>query len=467
MSKFNKPTKTQTVSNLAGGQAYALSLELELASLVATSLLKDAPYRSGGDTLERLQALCAKIPDKKFLAQAALYGREQMYVRSVSHAVAVEIARSVSNVSWKRPFFNRIVQRPDDAMEITALYTSRYGKPIPNAMKRGIAEALRRFDAYQLAKYNGEGEFSLIDLVNLYHPVPTDGIDLLMNGKLKPADTWEVNLSAAGNDKEKKRDVWVRLVREGKLGYLATLRNLRNILEQAPEALDQALELLVDEQAVAHSKVLPLRFMSAYKATSESGANSSTLSKIWRALDQALVLSLRSVPKFAGRTAILLDVSGSMSCEPMEKAAPFAISLMRANDCDLYLFNESCREVIVNLSDSMLTNVSLLEEQVHGGTDFDQAISSLKKPYERVVVLSDMQNWMSEGPGNDAFKKYKEVYGVSPKLFSFDVTGYGTSQFPEKDVFCLAGISDKSFELMQYLDEGLGSMVDKIRQIII
>ena len=112
-------------------------------------------------------------------------------------------------------------------------------------MKKGFATALGRFDDYQLAKYKGEGkEVKLVDVVNLVHPTQTAknnfAISKLVNGELKSHDTWESELSAAGNDTEAKKTVWNRLLDERKLGYFALLRNLRNIISLGDESLKRS-----------------------------------------------------------------------------------------------------------------------------------------------------------------------------------------------------------------------------------
>lgn len=38
-------------------------------------------------------------------------------------------------------------------------------------------------------------------------------------------------------------------------------------------------------------------------------------------------------------------------------------------------------------------------------------------------------------------------------MYSIDLAGYGTLQVPEKDVYCLAGFSEKIFDLMKFFEE--------------
>jgi hypothetical protein len=55
----------------------------------------------------------------------------------------------------------------------------------------------------------------------------SNSIDKLMKGTLESADTWEVEISREGN----KKEIWLRLMKENKLGALATVRNLLNMIK--------------------------------------------------------------------------------------------------------------------------------------------------------------------------------------------------------------------------------------------
>src|SRR5581483_7528737 len=139
----------------------------------------------------------------------------------------------------------------------------------------------------------------------------------LMEGTLKNKKTWEAKLTEVGQkaeDEEEKEELkqkaWGKLLKDGKVGYFALLKNLRNIEEDAPESLKLALEKLVSPGLIKTSLVLPFRFLEASKHVSER--------KTIEALNDALEISLNNVPKLKGKTLIVLDVSGSMSGKPEE-----------------------------------------------------------------------------------------------------------------------------------------------------
>src|SRR4051812_41349974 len=122
MSKFNTARQGTKTTNLAGGEAYKQTPKLELLSILLTSFIQNQYYRSAGDTLSRVRELVASEADKKFIARAAIYARNEFGMRSISHAVAAEIAHTVKGEGWTKAFFDKVVHRPDDITEILSYY---------------------------------------------------------------------------------------------------------------------------------------------------------------------------------------------------------------------------------------------------------------------------------------------------------------------------------------------------------
>lgn len=466
--KFNKTVSNKTV-NLAGGKAYKQTDKLEFVSILLTSFLKDQFYKSENDTAEKLVDLIGKL-DKRFVAKTAVYARTKFGMRSVSHLVAGEIAKNVKGEQWTKNFFNKVVYRPDDMLEILSYYCFKYGKPIPNSLKKGLREAILKFDDYKLAKYRGEGKaVSMVDLVNLVHPKGTDTLKKLIKGELRSVDTWEAKLSKAGQESESDEELaeakdkaWKDLILEKKIGYFALLRNLRNILEQSPEILDKALELLVDENLIKKSLVLPFRFTTALKAVEETSFDG--VRKVIVALNKAVDFALSNVPKLKGRTLVVLDESGSMSGRPSEIGSLFTAVLVKACDADLITFAESARYQNLNSMDSTLTLTKSINFN-GGGTNFHSIFQTANKPYDRIIILSDMQGWIGYNTPQAEFNAYKARTGADPKIYSFDLQGYGTMQFPEQNVYCLAGFSDKIFDIMKMLETDKNVLINEIDKI--
>lgn len=478
MSKFSKTFKKQEVNittNIAGGKAYKESSKLELVSLLLTSFAQGSFYREESAELERLRELVATIPDKQFIAKAGIYARNEFGMRSITHILAGEIAKNVKGEEWTKNYFEKQVRRADDITEILGYYTANYGKPIPNSMKKGLAKAFNKFDGYQLAKYrNGN---ALVDAINLLHPKGNEknreALAQLMKGELKNTNTWEAKLSEAGKITEDetslknlKASAWKELIREKKLGYFALLRNLRNILEQADkETISLALEALVDENSIKHSSVLPFRFLTAMKEIKETNFEMTRQTIV--AISKAIEISLNNVPKFEGKTLIALDVSGSMSGKPSEIGGMFASVLFKSNDSDLLTFDNTSRFINLNPLDSVITIRDGIKF-TGGGTNFHSIFEILDKEYDRIIILSDMQGWIDGSvTPKITFERYKQRTNCNPFIYSFDLAGLGTLQFPEEKVFCLVGFSDKIFDVMSLLEQDKDALINKIESIII
>lgn len=458
MSRFNEKTPTSRTTNRAGGQAYSQTNELKLASLLLTSFLKNQFYRSGKESQKEIVDLVAEV-DPEFAAKAAIYARNEFGMRSVSHVVAGELAERVKGQKWAKSFYKNVAFRPDDVTEILSYVN---GKPT-HAMSKGLRAALEVFDEYQLGKYKGENKkIKLIDAVNIVH-AHSDGIAKLANGTLKAPETFETKLSAAGkkeNKDEAKAEAWKELLENRKIGYLALVRNLRNIIDQAPELIPTACELLTDEKLISKSKIFPFQLAEAYIQVKDLNR------EIARHLSRAVDISCKNVPRFDGNTLVVVDESWSMNGKPEQIASVFAGVMCKAMNADLMTFANSARWRSYNPDDSTLTIADNLTFSM-GGTNLGSIFPLIGgKQYDRIFILSDMQTWLDNYYGTPVKQGFAAYKKVSPevKLYTFDLAGYGDMQFPEQNVFCLAGWSDKVFNVIEQLESGK-SLVKQINEV--
>ena len=466
MGKFNEK-KVSNTTNLAGGKAYNETNEMKLASMLLTSFGEDKYYRSSSETFKELERLL-DVCDKEFSAKAIVFARKEFGMRTITHIASSILAKYISGEEWGKNFFNSVVVRPDDMLEIIACHLSRKQK-LTNAMKKGFAMALARFDEYQLAKYKGEGkDVKLVDVVNLVHPTQSEknngAIEKLIKGELKSFDTWESELSRVGSDVEAKKAVWNKLLDENKLGYFALLRNIRNIVNLNDDSLkDKALNALVNEKAIKRSMVLPFRYSTAYDEMRRVD------SKALKAISNACDIACSNIPEFKGKTLIALDVSGSMSGRVSQIASVFTAALLKRNDCDLITFATGASYTHLNPSDSVLTIADSLRFN-GGGTNFNAIFETANKAYDRVILLSDMQAWIQNSwychSPKQAYETWKKKYNAKDcKFYSIDLAGYGTMQLPQNDVYCLAGFSEKMFDLMSLLEEDKNALLNTIKSI--
>lgn len=271
-------------TNYEGAQAWRMTPEWELYSTVVTTMgVEDKFYECGESRVRRIADLVRKV-QPEFVAQLAIYAREAMHLRSVPMLLLVELAQCHHGDSLVSRAVSRTVQRADEITELLMCYQWRTGKKdirgLSNQLRKGLAEAFNHFDEYQFAKYDRKDrKVTLRDALLLVHPKPKDDAQemifkKILNDDLEVPYTWETELSKAGKQQfssaEEKdsvmRATWQELIGSGRLGYMAMLRNLRNMANLCIDDASKAkvCEKLSDRSEVKKSKQLPFRFLSAY-----------------------------------------------------------------------------------------------------------------------------------------------------------------------------------------------------------
>jgi hypothetical protein len=458
MSKFNEKIPSNETENIAGGVAYKHSPEMELIVSCLSTFLEDKFYESGNERMTRIKSLLPKVKPE-FIAKLAIVARRDFHLRSVTSFLLGELSRlhRGDSLTWKA--INLSTERPDDLIELVAYLKH----PIPKQVKKGIRRSLLKFSAYQLAKYKSESKkVKLVDLLNLAHPNPKFANEEqkqawkdLIEGKLKNTETWESRLSS-GEDKGK---VWKNLIAKNSIGYMALLRNLRNISEQADtETIEKACMTIANRDNVKKSKQLPFRFYNAYENVKNQ--------KMLNAISEAMDCSVDNVPELEGQTLIGIDCSGSMQGDSIKKASIFAAALMKKNDSDVILYDTSIQEF------KYLSNMPVLalsekiqKEAMGGGTEtslvFEYANKSQKK-YDRIIILSDNESWVEYGGVNEFHKQYRKLNNCY--IYAIDIAGYGTKDIKGDKVFHLTGWSERIFDYIHWIEKENG-LVDFINQI--
>ncbi|WP_245897373.1 hypothetical protein [Hymenobacter nivis] len=116
-------TTAALTTNHEGAPAFALTPQLELYAAVATAALSDQFYEAADARLLRLRTLVAKN-EPRFVAQLAVYAREQLHLRSVPLVLAVELARVHNGGNTVVCLVARVVARVDEITELLAYYAA-------------------------------------------------------------------------------------------------------------------------------------------------------------------------------------------------------------------------------------------------------------------------------------------------------------------------------------------------------
>lgn len=395
--KLNTASKFPTHRTAEGAPARRISpLEGLRRSVMSCLLWEDAFYVDGISVAERISE-GVRACDPKAVYDIAVEARNRMKLRHVPLLLAREMARHPSHRGYVAALLQNVIQRPDELAEYVAIYWKDGKCPLSAQSKKGLALAFNKFSEYSLAKYNREGAVTLRDVLFLCHAKPNSPEQQalwqrLIDGKLATPDTWEVALSGG----EDKKAAWTRLLSENKLGALALLRNLRNMLNAGVPHADLSRAI----QSVDPSRVLPFRFLSAAKHAPA----------LEPSLEGAMLRALESRDKLSGETLLLVDVSGSMDAALSRRSeltrveAASALAILLREVCDsVRIMTFSQRLVEVPARRGFALGEAIHRSQSHSGTYLGRALTAAKAQgnWDRVIVVTDEQSADAvPGPGD-------------------------------------------------------------------
>lgn len=514
MAKFNQVVKTGVQSpikttvktvNADGFAAFQRDTKSELFLLAVSNFVgQDMFYENAKNRDDRFAKLCqaVAVQDSDWFRKFVGWLRNGAQMRSASIVAAAEGAKALLDAGAvngsPRALVAASMARADEPGEFLAYWTSKYGKNLPQSIKKGVADAANRlYNEYSLLKYDTDSKgFRFADVLQLSHAKAKDAkqndlFHYALNRRYgKEHVIWHHNAQIPLNlpmidirrfimdlPVNKRRDYlskapeafksagmtwealagWLQGPMDAQawqsvipnMGYMALLRNLRNFQEAGVDTkvFKSVLTKLSNKDEVAKSRQFPFRFLSAYQA------NLGNL-KIAAALEEALESSLINVPALSGKTLILVDRSGSMFWSNDDKmnltladqAAIFGSSLaLRAESATLVQFGSSSSEINFRKGDSVL---KLVKDSFigMGGTATDRAIKAHFKDHDRVILITDEQYNSGHAPS---------VPKGTP-MYTWNLGGYPAAQAEsgsnKKHTF--GGLTDKAFSMIPMLESG-------------
>lgn len=390
MARINVAPKFDEVTH-EGAPAARMSAEQALRRSVLSCLLWEREfYEDGEEIAARIVKLADEVP-AGVLANLAVEARSRFNLRHVPLLLTAALAKRGGVIVGNT--IEAVIQRADELSEFLAIYAKANGvspkalKPkLSNQVRKGLARAFRKFNEYALAKYDRAGVVRLRDALFLCHAKPANDEQAalwkrLIANELAAPDTWEVALSGGAD----KKETFERLMREGQLGYLALLRNLRNMAEAGCDSG------LVRDAIIARKgaqRVLPFRYVAAARAAPQFEP----------AIDQALCEAIAHLPILPGKTVVLVDVSGSMdeklSAKSDMKRIDAACALASIINGDVRMFSFSNDLVEVPARRGMAGVDALRNSQPHQSTRLFGAVAALNEQvteYDRLIVITDEQ----------------------------------------------------------------------------
>lgn len=411
MSKINikaRAPKVYTHGHVPAASNVSILNQLR-RSVLSCLLWEREYYEDGIEIATRISHLASQVSDRE-LADLAIEARNVHNLRHVPLLLLTNLVKRGGRVVGDAIY--NTLERVDELPELLAIYWSQNkdrGKAgqhtkhatLPKQLKLGLARAFRKFDGYQLAKYNRDSEVKLRDVLFLSHAKPRDDAQAviwkhLVDGTLKAPDTWEVALSGGAD----KKETFERLIRSGNLGYFALLRNLRNMV-QAGVDLAIVREAILERRGA--QRILPFRFVAAARAAPQLEPE----------LDKALVATIGELPQLEGSTVVLVDVSGSMNdrlssksdLKRMDAAATLA-SMINAQSLRVFSFSMDLVEVPPRRGMAGVDVIS--KSPSHGGTNLAGAVAHINAavPCDRLIVITDEQATDARVPAPKAARAY-------------------------------------------------------------
>lgn len=550
MSKFNKAdTKTAKPSARAtspivtkttrpdtrtheGGPGYTRDARSELfLAVVGAFVAEDSFYETGDARLDRVRQLTHTVALEQaqthdglipvgmlWLTDFVRWLRGEGNIRTAAIVIAAEAVAAWVEAGRKtstkmparaRALVSAAIRRADEPGELLAYWMSRYGRPVPNSIKRGLADAVEaQYSEYSLLKYDtSKAGVRFGDVIGLARPVPKDdrqaalfrhaierartwsdgekravpdslamlharqqleavpvaarralvtekhGVSIVERLKTAGA-TWEYLSGWLADGKGMDAAAWEAVIPS--MGYMARLRNLANFDKAGVSTTvkQQVAAYLADPAEVAKSRQLPMRFLSAYKAVEHNLQ--------WvAALEQALTASLSNVPTLPGRSLILVDLSGSMFYSMSQKAklyywelaAIFGVALARrAEHADLVRFGSSSSVVTLKPGQSVLHAVRGQFGNSMGGTETGSAVARHYKPgyHDRVIIVTDEQASSRWGADPASY------LSVDTPLYTWNLAGYSAGHAPSGsgNRHTFGGLSDAAFRMIPLIEAG-------------
>ena len=432
MSRLNPKTQPVTVVQVAAKHNLQLGVSangnlqfnkepLQLLYELAVSTLfgKGTFYKSSDKLVQELRTNvreAVKMDALDYVANLAIHARGEMNIRTIPIVLVVEFAAALREQGKTyvnmRSLVRDVIQRADQINDMYAYSLDVFGdkKSIPMAIKRGVADAFNKFGTYAFAKYNRGDAVKFRDVLRIVHPIAKDSkqgdiFKKIMDESLEAPYTWEVELSKNGQlplaEQKTKKDLWTELVKSGQIGYMALLRNMRNIVQAGldPKVVQEFVaDVISNPEQVAKSKQLIFDFVEAYKIIQPLD------SKLATAVSKAIDLSVANTPKIGEKLWLIVDYSGSMGNNDsiaINTSTLLASALLKANETAdnlaVTMFGTRAKTIHgIDTNNSILgIQKELLSHRVGdiaGYTEFDAALAERAKlgfEPDTIIVFTD------------------------------------------------------------------------------
>jgi 60 kDa SS-A/Ro ribonucleoprotein len=282
---------------------------------------------------------------------------------------------------------------------------------------------------------------------------------------------------------------WTEIARNA--SWQMTRMNLNTFLRHGVFEVAGMAEMIAarlsDPKLVEKAKIFPYQLMVAYKS-----ADKDLLGVVREALQDAMEIAIRNVPRAAGKVYVFPDVSGSMqspvtgyrrgsttAVRCVDVAALVAAAVLRRNPtAEVVPFSTDVVPVELNPRDSVLTNAQKLASLPPAGTNCSAPLALLnakKAKGDLVIYVSDNESWVDSrlhgvhgGAATATMRQWAAFKARNPqaRMVCIDIQPYDTTQAKERpDIINVAGFSDNVFDLIAQVAAGQAGADHWVRQI--
>ncbi len=494
-------SRTNTV-NEAGGRAYQLAPKQALAQYVATGCVNHTFYASAETQLETVAELCTKV-EPEFIAKLALYARSRGHMKDLPAYLVATL--SVRSPGLMAEVFDRVIDNPKMLRNFVQIMRSGVigRKSLGSLPKRMVQQWLASRSDDQVFRGSVGNDPSLADIIKMVHPKPSSAARAALYAYLIGREhdrkalpelvrAFEAFKSGSNNKGAVLPDVpmemltsldlkdkhWKEIARNA--SWNATRMNLNTFSRHGvfadAEVTDALAEKLRHPGLVAKSRAFPYQLMAAYQ-----NVGAEIPAKIREALQDAMEIAIRNVPRVDGKVWVFPDVSGSMHSAVtghrpgatsvvrcIDVAALVAAAVLRHNkDAGVIPFESNVVECTLNPRDSVMTNANKLASLPSGGTNCSAPLAWLNKRREKgdlVIYVSDNESWVdvpahgkSGSRGTLTMDQWSIFKQRNPgaKMVCIDLQPYGTTQAYERaDILNIGGFSDAVFDVISEFAAG-------------
>jgi 60 kDa SS-A/Ro ribonucleoprotein len=500
--------------NEAGGTAYRLEPAHALAQYAVTGCLNGTFYTTGEMQLDGVLKLCDAVP-AEFVARVAVYARRKAHMKDLPSLLCAVL--SIKAPGLLADVFDSVIDSPRTLRNFVQIMRSGAigRKSLGSLPKRLILRWLERRSDEQVFIGSVGNDPSMADIVKMVHPKPASASRAALYGYLIGRDhdaealpervkAFEAFKRIAPHGKGEPPDVpmqmltalpltkahWCRIATRSP--WQATRMNLntfaRHGVFEDMRVTGLVYDRLRDADLIGKARAFPYQLMAAYVHATEGIPGS-----IREALQDAMEIATRNVPKVDGKVFVLPDISGSMqspvtgyrkgsstAVRCVDVAALVAATMLRTNPAtEVVPFHDVAiapERAGLNPRDSVMTNANRLASLPSGGTDCSAPLMMLnerKAVGDLVIYVSDNESWVDSRrkgrrDGTATMRAWSAFKQRNPaaRMICIDIQPYGTAQSQDRDdITNVGGFSDDVFNLIAAVARGETAAGHWVRQI--